>query len=163
MPKKKISENALYLREVQAQDADLLFEWANEEACRRNSFSSEPIPYEDHLKWFKETQMRPDVCMFLLMEGQTAVGQIRFSLKEEEAFISYSVNKEKRGNGYGGKILALGEEKMRLIPGIQTLVGEVKRENIPSQRAFEALGYQKTEKENGNQYRKNLSDGGRKK
>lgn len=39
------------LRKAEQSDMDLLFEWANDPAVRKNSFRSDPIPYADHVKW----------------------------------------------------------------------------------------------------------------
>ena len=41
-----------YLREAIIEDIDILCKWANDPLVRQNSFSTEKIRYEDHVKWF---------------------------------------------------------------------------------------------------------------
>ena len=42
----------LSLREVNAKDIDLLYQWANDKTVRQNAFHTEQIPYADHRMWF---------------------------------------------------------------------------------------------------------------
>lgn len=39
-----------YLRDAVERDVDLLFQWANDESVRKNSFSTQDISYNDHVK-----------------------------------------------------------------------------------------------------------------
>ena len=49
-----------YLRVADWGDVDLLFSWANDKEVRKNSFSSEPICYEEHLAWFRKKYQERD-------------------------------------------------------------------------------------------------------
>ena len=122
----------IYLRKAEATDVDLLFEWANDPDVRKNSFHSEMIDYSTHIKWFEKILASNDVLQFILMDENTAVGQIRIIIIEDEAEISYSIGLKFRGKGYG-KIIVKELETMveTSYPRIKTLVARVKPIELP--------------------------------
>ena len=79
-----------------------------------------------------------------LMVDLVPVGQIRLTVKNEMALISYSIDVEHRGRGYGRTILQMAEENLRDQRVCLTLVGYVKEENVASQRAFASLHYRES-------------------
>ena len=80
--------------------------------------------------------------LFCILEVENKpVGQIRLSPEESGLSISYSVALDQRGKGYGAKLLWLMENQVALSKGEHILIGEVKKDNIGSQKAFERLGY----------------------
>lgn len=132
----------LYLRKAALSDLDLYYEWANDPVVRSNSFSSEPIPYEDHVKWFNRSLNKDDVHLFVMMEDDVPVGQIRINISDAVAEISYSISSEFRGKGYGRKIVSLLIEKIKKeIPGIKTISARVKPDNEASKKVFEKEGF----------------------
>ena len=133
----------VYLRDAMQKDMDLLFMWANDTAVRKNSFKSDPILYEDHVKWFKHIMEDDRVLQFIMMDDETPVGQIRLNLEDEEAEIGYSIAAEFRGKGYGHRILQLVAQKIQTeYPQIKKLIAKVKPENIASKKLFESEGYE---------------------
>lgn len=133
----------VYLREANLQDMDLIYEWANDPVVRINSFNSEPIPYETHVKWYSRIISDESILQFILMNDDTPVGQIRLNINSDEAEIGYSIASAYRGKGYGHKVLQLVAEKMKAdYPDIRYLVAKVKPENIASKRLFEHEGYE---------------------
>ena len=133
----------VYLREATPTDMDLLFEWANDPAVRKNSFRSDPIPYEDHVKWFQHVMEDKNILQFILMDDDIPVGQIRLNLDNDEAEIGYSIVAEYRGKGYGHKILQLMIDKVHTeYPQIKKLIAKVKPENKASKKLFESEGYE---------------------
>lgn len=144
----------LYLREVEKNDMDLLFEWVNDPEVRNNAFNSEMIPYENHVKWFEIMYQRKDVYMFIMCnEDNTPIGQIRLNVEDDNALIDYSIDGDVRGMGFGANMLWLVIEKIQKeIPEIKRLVGQVKHENAASARAFEKCGFFMEEKEEYKEY-----------
>ncbi len=130
------------LRPVTAADAKLLFEWTNEAETRKNSFSSKPVLWENHVKWLDKKIVDKNCLFFIMMLDEEPVGTVRLDVdKEEQAgTISYSIDKRFRGMGLGAKILALVEEKAKAA-GLHSLVGGVKPENEPSGKCFLKNGY----------------------
>ena len=134
----------LYLRPALYEDEDLLLRWANNSDVRRNSFHSETITPEEHRKWFSNMMQSPKEIQYILMRGDTPVGQIRLSCSEERAEIDYSIDRNFRGNGYGKRILELiKQEVIRSFPEIKVLVGKVKQGNTLSENCFADGNYEK--------------------
>jgi len=138
-------DRTCYLRRVRPEDVDLLFVWANDPEVRKNAFHSESIPYEDHKKWFAGLLTDDSRVQYIMMDGEEAVGQIRFALSEQSAVIDYSIAPDKRGRGYGKQLLRLAKEEVcREYPTIHTLVGQVKPANIASAKCFVECGYEES-------------------
>lgn len=135
-----------WIRLATIEDLDMIYEWANDPVTRANSFSSAPIPYETHVQWFERTLEREDVLFLIEMDGEEPVGQLRVAISEEssEGEISISTAPDKRGMGYGKKIISDGIKYIKDLGDgtcIKTLVAEVKKENTSSQKMFEGCGF----------------------
>jgi len=147
----------LRLRLATQEDCDLLFEWANDVECRKNSFSQEKITYETHVRWFHARLQDMNSNLFLAVEDSTEVGMLRLDYDQNKAVISYSVAVKERKKGYGKEILQLAEKYVREHKeNIQVLSGQVKRDNVISMHKFEELGYEKKECEQCVRYTKKL-------
>lgn len=132
----------VFLRKADKGDIDLLFKWANDPVVRSNSFNTDPISYDNHVRWFKKIMGDPTVLQFILMEDDIPVGQIRLSIDGEEAEIGYSIGADFRGKGYGHKILEyIVNEVKNHYPKIKRLIAKVKHENLASSKLFESEGY----------------------
>lgn len=135
--------NASYLRKADFSDIDILFEWVNDVETRENSFDSHIITYEEHLEWFEKMMSDQNQVQYIMMNGDTPVGQVKLSLSGVEAEISYSISKKLRGCGYGKEILCLVMEKVRNdYPSITKLIGKVKPSNGASFHCFTKNGFE---------------------
>ena len=132
-----------YLREAALADMDLYYEWVNDAAVRRASFSSAPIDYAEHQAWFRQAVASDKNRMFVLIGGGKPLGQVRLTEVNGAQFISYSIDRRARGRGLGKTILKLAARK--LARGT-VLVGEVRTENAASIAVFSALGYRREDK-----------------
>lgn len=152
-----------FLRSVCLSDVDLIYEWANDPETRMNSFSTNNIPYADHVEWFRKKLASPGTLFYVLRSGSDDVGQIRLELEGDSALISYSIASRFRGRGFGKKIIHLAEEKLeREYPSVHSLVGCVKFANEASQRIFAALGYARSDKDSLIEYTKRIGSSGMK-
>lgn len=135
-----------HLEKADRYDRDMIFEWANEPEARRNSLHTEKIEYEAHLDWFDKKLKDKDCDFYIYYSGDIPVGQIRIDYKEGIGLISFSIDHRFRGQGHGGILLKLAEDKViESRPEIDALEGIVKKENIASQKKFEELNYNKAE------------------
>lgn len=139
----------LYLRKATKDDMDILFQWANDEIVRKNSFNSEMIPYEVHQKWFLNVLEDSHMVQYIL-EGADEnnniiqIGQIRFNynIHEQSAVVDYSIDAKYRGLGYGKQIIRLGTNSIKAeFLELQKIVAKVKPTNIASYKAFTDNGY----------------------
>ena len=135
-------KNRLALRKATEADAKTLFHWRNDPDTRANSFQTESIPYEEHIAWLEAVLRNPAQEIFILCEGDTLIGQVRLSMENDMATISYSIDAAYRAQGYGKAILQLAENLCVERGTTRILRGYVKRKNIASQMIFEALGYE---------------------
>ena len=136
-------EEKIYLRRVKETDMKLLFDWRNNELVRKNSFSMEPVEWEEHVKWFNATLVNSSVLFFIMMCKEQEVGQIRIDLElDNTAIINYSIAEKYRGLGYGKQILHLAETELyERFKNKYMLKALVKENNISSQVDFERIGY----------------------
>lgn len=136
-------EEKIYLRRVKETDMKLLFDWRNNELVRKNSFCMDPVEWNEHVKWFNTTLVKPSVLFFILICKEQEVGQIRIDLElDNTAIINYSIAEKYRGLGYGKQILHLAETELyERFKNKYMLKALVKENNISSQVAFERLGY----------------------
>ena len=134
--------NNLFLRKAEYSDMDLLYVWANDPVVRENSFKTDAIPYDNHVKWFNKMMEDESVLQFILMNDNTPVGQIRLNVDKDVAEIGYSIAKEYRGKGYGHRIIQLVSSIVnKQYPDIKKLVAKVKPNNIDSNRIFLNEGF----------------------
>ena len=134
----------VFLRRAQMEDMDLIYEWANDPVTRANSFQQETIPYEVHQQWFQGVMQDPEVILYILMDEQIPVGQIRIRVEGDTGEISYSIAPVHRGKGYGRKLLSLAEESIRRdAASVKKLIARVKPENAVSGYLFETEGFRK--------------------
>lgn len=148
------------LRAVEKNDCDLLFEWANDELCRKNSFQSQKIVKSEHQKWFDNIYKSDSKNIFILYIDDIPTAYVREESLGNKIKLSYSVAKEKRGQGYGTLLLyTYGMMKEKQIKSGISLYGEVKKENIASQKIFEKLGYKLKIQKEIYIYYKSKSDG----
>lgn len=131
-----------YLREAAETDLGILFQWVNDPEARKNQFSTEDISYKEHQEWYQRLLKSTNCKQYIYMYGEKEVGEARITIHGNEAEISYSICREKRGEGHGKNLLRLlcGRVK-KDFPDIQKLTARVKPENIASQQAFLDAGY----------------------
>lgn len=132
------------LREATPEDVDLVYKWANDPTVRANAFSTEPIPYDNHVAWYWGRLNNPDCHIYIGMSKEDKpVGIIRVEKQREEpevGMISYSVDAGMRGKGIGTRLLILIQDNLRDAK-LATLAGRVKPDNIASRKAFERAGF----------------------
>lgn len=137
----------LKLRSAHIDDMATYFEWVNDTDVRQQSFSSDPVLWEIHLKWFQH-KLQQQSCMMLIMEAnKVPVGQIRFDFKDGIARIDYSLDKKVRGRHWGEILVKKGIYSVSADNDI-TFQAEVKRQNIASARIFLKLGFDEMDNSN---------------
>ena len=133
-----------YLREVNKNDCKLLFQWANEESVRKNSFNSNEIKYEEHEKWLENKLNSANCYIYIFCLNNLPVGQIRLDIENTIGVVSYSLDKDYRGQNLSVNMINLLEnEVIQSNIAIERLIGYVKVSNIASQKIFESLKYDK--------------------
>jgi hypothetical protein len=109
------------------------------EVFRKNSIQSEPIPWENHQRWFKNKLADADAKLFILEWRSKPVAQIRFDLIDDVYTLSFLVDSKFRGVGLANKILLMG---ILALNSVKSILAFVKPENTKSERVFISYGFQ---------------------
>ncbi|MBU3142322.1 GNAT family N-acetyltransferase [Clostridium sp. CF012] len=123
---------------------------------RENSFDNNEIKYKDHIKWFNNKLNSNTTDIFVFYYGSIPAGKVSIDIKNKEAIISYSIDKDYRGRNLSIEMLGLLE--MNTKREISKFVGYVKYDNIKSQKVFQRLGYKKMECDDYIKYYKQLME-----
>ncbi len=134
-----LMDREIYLRRAEMSDAEDILRWRNDEETRANSFNREEISLLSHMNWMKKKLSQEDTYMFILMDGDTKVGNIRVDVMDDIGEISYCVAPECRGRGYGTEMITLVEKEMP--PKVSALTGLTLKSNKASGRCFIKNGY----------------------
>ena len=132
--------NNSIFREINQNDCLKIFEIANDEDVRKNSFNSQKIKFEDHKKWFKKILKDDFVKFFVLEYGEDIIGQIRFDFDERYPVISISLNKKYRGLGLSKYLLSRGIE---YLDDFDKIIAYIKQDNLKSISFFKSMGFKK--------------------
>lgn len=139
----RLRRETLRLTRAERRHARLVWEWANDPDARQASFSSDPIPWDQHVKWFEAKLADPRCVFFIAVDGDdTPVGQVRFDLEACDAVVSVSIDPRLRGRGYGSAILRLSSQELFKTSEVNVIHAYVKQGNEASLHAFERAGYQ---------------------
>lgn len=137
----------LKTRNATLDDLTLYYEWVNEPVVRKQSYNSNPISLENHLKWYTEKLSSKNCIMYVVEMEKIPIGQIRFEISSENiAIISFSVDVNFRGKSLGQGILRTGIAQFNKDHGAKyQLIGYVKKDNIASLKAFRFMRSQEHE------------------
>tara|TARA_B100000315_G_scaffold215981_1_gene215582 strand:+ start:1431 stop:1901 length:471 start_codon:yes stop_codon:yes gene_type:complete len=129
----------LSLRDAQESDCRLLWEWRNEEAVRKTAFSSDPISWEDHQKWFAGKLKDQNCHLYVAVDkSEGPFGQVRFDFtSQDEAEIHLSIVSPMRGRGRGRELIGAAVDRLFSSTTIGAVSAYIKPENAASIRAFE--------------------------
>lgn len=146
----------IMLRRCTYSDMDIIYKWINDDEVRNNSFNSEYIEYEVHVKWFNEKINSNNIYMYIILNNNKEIGTIRLEKHNSKAIISYLISNEYRGKGYGNKVIDL-IKKEAIINNIDILEAIVKKDNIASRKIFINNGFFEIEENNRYIYLANLN------
>lgn len=129
------------LRKVTKDDISLLFEWANDQDERANSKNSKPIVWEDHVVWFADKMKMADNYMYILSDLKNDIGSIRFDKSPEGLIMSYFIDRNYRGQGFGKLILKQGMANVSEAITNPIFIAYAKEGNIASEKVLKQLGF----------------------
>ncbi|MGW1455559.1 UDP-2,4-diacetamido-2,4,6-trideoxy-beta-L-altropyranose hydrolase [Salegentibacter agarivorans] len=147
-------EKEVCLRRANIADLDMTYKWAIDPRIRKHSFSKKKISENEHKTWFKN-KLEVESCYYYIAEHNNfPVGSIRFDVIEKEAVISFLVDPNHQGKGYGRILLKKGYALLKEgSKNISTVVGYVIPENTPSVKSFLKLGYSSFKEDEGDRYK----------
>jgi len=133
----------LRIRPARLEDAEIIWQWANDPVVRANSFNRESISLDAHIEWYRKKLVSSDACIWLVELDQVPVGQIRYDrVDSDTAEIDFSVVHLYRGRGLGTRVLLLSHRLACDELQVKRLRGTVFSSNGPSVHAFTKAGFE---------------------
>ena len=125
------------LRSVSPEDSDLLFAWRNDPDVIMMRSNLTPDTREEHDRWMRFVARSTDIDAYIAELDGVPIGQGRIertfkalSPKMDTCVLSYSIDKDHRGLGYGKQLVtlltAIGKQQY------MTVTCRIKRTNIRS-------------------------------
>lgn len=136
--------NTLFLRRANSSDVELYYRWTNDPIVRANSYQTESIPFEVHIKWFN-SKINDDKFWFIVFENHCGipVGQVRIQvISDNQALIGISNDSAFRGKGYASDMLKKSTQYFLSQFPEMTINAYIKLENKASEKAFINAGFQ---------------------
>jgi len=133
-------EHRLRLRPANVDDVGQYYTWANDPEVRNNSFSPEPIPWEQHRVWFMDRITRKN-CQMLVLEAQgLPVGQARVDFSGGPAELDYSIDPAFRGRGWGKSLIRRSLRAVRSASA-EPITARVRIDNERSRSVLQSCGF----------------------
>lgn len=130
-----------YRRAVE-KDMLLVFNWANDQLSRANSYFSDSITLETHKNWF-EKKLRDPNCFIYIAEIQGApAGMVRYEISGDTAVVGILVGDNFRGKGLASEFLTSTAE-LYFEGNTPSILAYIKKNNTASVKSFEKAGYKK--------------------
>ena len=130
------------LRMATMDDCDAIYKWRNAEETRRHIFNSEPLPLDEHRRWFMESIETPNRQILIAELCGRSAGVLRYDINGRLAVISIYTVPGIKGYGIGTQIIRTGSKWLhRHFPDIHKIQAKVLPENIVSKKAFVNAGY----------------------
>jgi UDP-2,4-diacetamido-2,4,6-trideoxy-beta-L-altropyranose hydrolase len=137
----------LSIKPCKQSDLDLVYQWSNDPLVRKNSYTSEPIEYEQHVAWFKQKLRSDKTQLFILMVNTVPAGLVRFELDDSHTVIGLLISQDFRGNGLASPMLDQACEyyfKFKTSP----IWAYIKKSNIASLKSFKRANFEYLRDEN---------------
>ena len=137
-----MSHGNVTLRHATPADSKTMFDWRNSAEVRRNSFNPEPIQWQDHANWYAAALLDPGKVILIGMLNATAVGVLRYDLRDSKCIVSIYLSPESMGKGIGAHLLSAGTEWMaKHFSHITEFEAGILPKNVASIRVFERAGF----------------------
>jgi len=132
-------------RAAEEADSAEIFAWRNDPVTRQMSLTTAPVSLEAHQAWFAATLADETRCLLVCFDGTTSqkLAVVRFDLEGSAALMSINLNPIQRGKGLAQPCLRQALAFLsKSHPQVTLVRAEIKTENIPSRRSFEAVGFE---------------------
>lgn len=130
---------AISIRRATMADLHVVYDWANDEITRANSFFSEPIAFETHKNWWFEKINDVTAVFYICEVGRVPAGIVRFDKEDIEKSYTIGIN---IAPNYRGRRLSVRFLKATCFDFLKTrgdyvINAYIKKDNIASIRIFE--------------------------
>lgn len=145
-----MENNKISLNKASSHDIEFLWYLRNCPDIYKYFKQARKISWSKHIEWILPViSGKSNKILYVIKKSKILIGQIRFDyLSPTKAEISISVLKEFRNKGIAKKSI---EEAIKLIKKerkLEIISAKIHKENIPSQKLFESLGFKTKNKKN---------------
>ncbi len=113
------------------------------------STSQTPVTWEEHRAWFNHALNDPDHLIFIVVQGEEPIGQVRFDRRDETAVISVYLVEDRTGKGLGVEAIRRGTQAAFKEWNISKVVACIRQDNLHATRAFAKSGYTESKGDSG--------------
>ena len=134
------------LRDARPSDCESVFHWRNDPYLVALSGSGQTVDWDSHVSWFDRQIKEADRYFFIVERlDHTEIGVVRFHpTAPEELAVSIYLAPKFIGHGFGPCALAQSLSEVFSRNGkLQAVRASVLKENTPSCRMFERLGFER--------------------
>jgi RimJ/RimL family protein N-acetyltransferase len=117
------------------RDAETLLAWRNDPQTRLASRNTDPIAWETHVAWLRNTLANPDCRLFVVESAGHPVGSVRGNWSADGWELSWTVAPEHRGQGLGANMVKLVADTIE-----DPIWAEVRDRNRASAQIAETAG-----------------------
>ena len=129
-------------RDPDGPDSKAFCAWRNDPTTRQMSRLTEPVAWDAHRAWYARATHDPTKAILMASVNGIAACMVRFdSLEAGAAEININMNPAMRGKKLGRSILAAACAYGFGTLGLSRIHAEIKPDNTPSIRVFEAVGF----------------------
>ena len=120
----RMRSDLIDLRPATIDDAQLLFDWANDSDVRAMSFNRAQIPWTAHIRWLQDRLAQPAPDLFIASAGgPEPIGQIRFDGRGNGAFeVGLSLDARYRGRHLSAPLIVAGCRRLFAADGVQEIL-----------------------------------------
>jgi N-acetylneuraminate synthase/N,N'-diacetyllegionaminate synthase len=140
-----VDTNIIALRQVQKEDAALIFEWRNTPFIASLGSQNHTVSWEEHISWMENIVQSKTSKAYLILINDEPVGQVRFDKTEinsDICVISVYLIGKYTGKGLGIKAIALGCQQIKKEwTHISSIQATVLKTNINGQKGFIKAGF----------------------
>lgn len=140
-----MTEKQIDLVRAASEHSRMIWEWRNDALTRSMFRASEPVPWVDHEKWFKESLCNQSRFLYVGLCNNVPVGVVRFDLIADlscEFEVSINVAPDARGAGVGRRLMLDGIDALcQDASCLRVVIAEVKEGNAASNALFISTGF----------------------
>jgi RimJ/RimL family protein N-acetyltransferase len=129
-------------RRAGESDCKKVWDLSNDPVVRNASFSSDSIPWENHIQWFAAKLLDAN-CFFYIIEtmDESFIGQVRYDIQDKQAIVSVALTSQYRGKGYASRVLYKSTQAIFESTTVDLIRAYIKPDNTVSLRAFTKSGF----------------------
>jgi RimJ/RimL family protein N-acetyltransferase len=130
------------LRPATSGDGELVFRWRNDPFILAQGSSQREVEWEEHQKWFAETISSASRQMFIVLNGDDPIGQLRFDRQDrQDCVISAYLQRVFTGRGWGVRAINMGCTAILEAWDVDRIVACVRIDNSAGRSAFLKAGF----------------------